>query len=293
MSYRGFRASRPFRPLCAGSLSAMFWLWATVVSAQSAAKLPELNGLIMESTFKLAGPSRPQPGERATGSAFLMGRPVPGSKDKFFYVLITAAHVLHDIEGTVATVITRSRSETKQYRRLELNIQIRNGFRNLWTQHPSEDIAAMYLTLPANVASEPIPASLLAVEEDFAKFEFHVGDEVLTTGYPNGIETSFGFGILRSGRIASHPLTPIDTVRSFLVDFSVFGGNSGGPVFINENNRAFGGAILNITRVFKILGMVTDQITMLRTGERLAVAKVVHANFIRETIELLPPQKVQ
>ena len=44
--------------------------------------------------------------------------------------------------------------------------------------------------------------------------------------------------IRASGRIASYPITPTSKTRTFLLDFEVFEGNSGGPVFLYERIRA-------------------------------------------------------
>ncbi|MBY0497656.1 MAG: serine protease [Cyanobacteria bacterium] len=248
----------------------------------------DLNGMLMESTFKISGPKASDSKQTAVGTAFLMGRPEPNQKNRFHYVLVTAAHVLHDIQGAKARLLIRTKDSNGEYRRMEIDLVIRDGFRSLWTQHPTEDVAAMYVGLPTNVASKPIPTEFLAVEDDFKKYTFSVGYEVLTIGYPNGAEAnSIGFGILRSGRIASHPLIPVTKMRGFLVDFAVFGGNSGGPVFVHQGGSALGG-VIKVGVLFRVLGLVTNQMTMTATGERLSVASVVHAAFINETINLLP-----
>jgi len=67
-----------------------------------------------------------------------------------------------------------------------------------------------------------------------------------------------------------------------------FGGNSGGPIFINQLGRPYGHVYHIDETVFKILGLVSNQVTIAATGERLNVAGVVHAQFIKETIDALP-----
>lgn len=133
--------------------------------------------------------------------------------------------------------------------------------------------------------------TFLATDADFDKYEFHPGDEVYTVGYPYGLEAnSLGFPILRSGRIASYPLSPASELKTFKVDFSVFGANSGGAIFINQLGRQYGTAYHLDERVFRVLGLVSNQVTIAATGERLNVAGIVYAQFIRETIALLPAQ---
>jgi hypothetical protein len=205
-------------------------------------------------------------------------------------VLVTTAHVLTDIKGDSATLTLRIKKPSAPYERAAHKIAIRQDGAGLWKQHPSADVAVMYVSLPDNLAAELIPQDFLATDADFEKYEFHAGDEVFTVGYPYGLEsTSFGFPVLRSGRIASHPLTPSASLKSFMVDFTVFGGNSGGPIFINQLGRHYASAVHLDERVFRILGLVSSQMTILATGERLNVAEIVHASFIRETIALLPP----
>ena len=104
--------------------------------------------------------------------------------------------------------------------------------------------------------------------------------------------------MLRSGYIASYPLIPTATVRNFLFDFNVFEGNSGGPVYFVESNRAYGNSI-NIGTVQFLVGLVSEQrvaqeqiksLNELRLERyRLGLAVVIHAALIREALDLLPP----
>ena len=128
----------------------------------------------------------------------------------------------------------------------------------------------------------------MANDSAFTSLQIRPGDEVFITGFPKGLEANaIGFPILRSGRIASFPLTPADLLGTFLVDFSVFGGNSGGPIFLNQASRAMG-AGLGLGQFVAILGLVSSQYTVTATGERLNVASIVYAKFITETIGMLP-----
>ncbi len=254
-------------------------------------KLTELNTLMMESTFKIEGESVSDPGKIAVGTGFLVGKPMPNNSQRSYYVLVTATHVLSDLKGDTATLVLRTKAAPPDgYARFEQPLAIRRDGKPLWTQHPTADVAVMYVQLPQNLATDLIAEEYLATDADFETYEFHAGDEVFTVGYPYGLESSrFGFPVLRSGRISSHPLIPAAALKSFLVDFSVYGGNSGGPIFVNQWGRQFGTGIHLDERVFRILGVVTSQMTLLATGERLNVAEVVHASFIREAMALLPP----
>ena len=130
------------------------------------------------------------------------------------------------------------------------------------------------------------------------EFELHPGDRLACLGYPLGAESNdAGIPMLRSGYIASFPLIPAATVRSFLFDFNVFEGNSGGPVYFVESNRSYGGTI-HFGTVNFLVGLVSEQrfaeeqiksLTELRTTRyRLGLAVVIHAALIREALNLLP-----
>jgi hypothetical protein len=127
----------------------------------------------------------------------------------------------------------------------------------------------------------------------------HPGDRLACLGYPlNNESNDVGFPVLRSGYIASYPLIPTATVRNFLFDFNVFEGNSGGPVYFVESNRAYGNSI-NIGTVQFLVGLVSEQrvaqeqiksLNELRLERyRLGLAVVIHAALIREALDLLPP----
>lgn len=124
-------------------------------------------------------------------------------------------------------------------------------------------------------------------------------------GFPFGAESNeVGFPILRSGKIASYPITPSSKVKTFLFDFNVFAGNSGGPAyFVGGTNRSYGGAVhLGGSRQF-LMGMVVEQRLYRQRVEDafsrreqdvpLALAQVVHASLIRQTIALLPARPTQ
>jgi hypothetical protein len=94
-----------------------------------------------------------------------------------------------------------------------------------------------------------------------------------------------GFPILRSGKIASYPIYPTKNQPTFLYDFEIFGGNSGGPVYMVECNRSFKGST-HIGKVQFVAGLVSQQ--HLCATERLALSVVVSAPLILETINMLP-----
>ena len=252
----------------------------------------EINTFLMRSTFKIIG-------ENSIGTVFILGKPCKENPDKAYYVLITATHVLANMKGDKATLFLRKKINDL-YEKLPWEISIRKEGKNLWINHPEVDVSAMYVALPMDIDIALLPIGILADDETFNKFEIHPGDELLCLGYPFSAEANkAGFPILRSGKIASFPIVPAKETKSFLFDFEVFKGNSGGPVyFVQSTARVYGGAT-HIGTIQFIAGLVseehvvTEEITSLYEKQSkvypLALAKVIHASFIKETIEMLPP----
>jgi hypothetical protein len=158
------------------------------------------------------------------------------------------------------------------------------------------DVAAIFIGVPSGTVERPVSTSLLIDDETLIKFEIHPGTELLCLGYPFGAEANaFGFPILRSGRIASYPLTPTKTTQTFLFDFTVFRGNSGGPVYFVEKNPTYGGGQHLGATIQGIVGLVVQERNITETVQELyqkretttplRLGEVVHASFIKELVE--------
>jgi hypothetical protein len=249
----------------------------------------------MESTFKI------QSGN-SIGTAFILGHPSSTQKDILYFVLVTAKHVLENFKGDTAILHFRKRVGDK-FERYSGEIAIREEGKPLWVSHPDADVAVMKLFVPkeAHIRSIPvIQTVLLANDEMLKEFELQPGDELMVLGFPFGAEANKeGFPVLRSGRIASYPLVPSTETRTFLLDFEVFKGNSGGPVCLYDRNRIYGGSV-HLGTVNILVGLVSkeraldekvkslEEVVIKR--HRLALAEVIHASLIREAIERLFPE---
>ncbi len=197
----------------------------------------DINTALMKATFKIEG--RTAQGQPTIGTAFVMGRPsahpLGDQPQKFRIVLITAAHVLNEMQGDQAILHLRRRVSTDNWVRIPFPIRIRASGQAIWKKHPDADVAVMYIDLPRDVPIEQFSTDMLADDKIMEKYEVHPGDELKCLGYPFGLESNdAGFPVLRSGKIASYPLLPTASTRTFLFDFRVFKGNSGGPVYIEE-----------------------------------------------------------
>jgi len=251
----------------------------------------ELNTILMRSTFKIQGIN-------STGTAFILGKPLKKEPKRAYYVLITATHVLENMKGEKATLFLRKKTK-KSFKKISWSIPIRKQNKDIWVKHPEVDVSAMYVVLPENIDLALLPINILGDDDIFDKFEIHPGDELFCLGFPFSAEANpAGFPILRSGKIASFPIIPAKETKYFLFDFEVFPGNSGGPVYFVQSGRTYRGGMHTGTIQF-IAGLVsqehiiTEKIKSIYEEQvkkhPLALARVIHASFIKEVIELLPP----
>ena len=90
------------------------------------------------------------------------------------------------------------------------NLRIRDAAgHELWTHHPSRDVAAIAITAPADFAKAAIPKDYLASDDTFTKYKVGAGDEMMALGFPRGLSANqAGFPILRAGKVASYPIAP-------------------------------------------------------------------------------------
>lgn len=251
----------------------------------------ELNTILMRSTFKIQGIN-------SIGTAFILGKPSKKEPEKVYYVLITATHVLENMKGNKATLFLRKKTKNS-FKKISWSIPIRKQNKDIWVKHPEVDVSAMYVALPKNIDLALLSVNMLGGDDIFDKFEIHPGDELLCLGFPFSAEANpAGFPILRSGKIASFPIIPAKETKCFLFDFEVFPGNSGGPVYFVQSGRTYRGA-MHVGTIQFIAGLVsqehiiTEKIKSIYEEQvkkhPLALAKIIHASFIKEVIELLLP----
>lgn len=222
-------------------------------------------------------------GTRRVGTAFLINAPRPDGTPRT--VLVTANHVLDGMEGPDARLGWRNEMPGGGWRFTPEPLRIRDHDGDpVWTKHPDRDIAVMEISAPPVFARAAIPIAWLASGEDLDAWQIGPGDELLTLGYPRGYSSNTaGFPILRAGRIASWPLTPIQSFPVFLLDFPVFPGNSGGPVFWTPAARKLPGTV-QPDHPF-IAGVLTSEVRP--SDEPLGIGVVAHASYVRESIALL------
>ena len=223
-------------------------------------------------------------GTRTVGTGFLIAETAPDGTPRT--VLVTANHVLAKMPGTEANVGYRIANPDGSWNYSPQTLSIRDADgAKLWTQHPSRDVAAISITAPEEFARAAIPLSWLAQDDTFQTNQVGAGDEMMALGFPRGLAANqAGFPILRAGRVASFPIAPAQVFPTFLLDFTVFPGNSGGPVFMSQAARRRVGATEGQDVQF-IAGLLTQQVEL--NSERLEIGIVTHAKYIRETLALM------
>ena len=226
-------------------------------------------------------------GTRTVGTGFLISDPTPDGKPRT--VLVTANHVFKKMPGAIATIGFRFENADGSWRYDPEPLRIRDGAKELWIHHPDRDVAVISIDAPAEFAKAAIPQSWLAGNDTFAKYDVGPGDEMLALGFPEGLSANTaGFPILRSGRVASFPLGPSTAFPTFLLDFNVFPGNSGGPVYMAQGARRRPGAAGTDDAQF-ISGMLTQQVEL--NSQNLSIGIVTDARFVREALALLDDPK--
>ena len=244
----------------------------------------DLSVELMHATVQLEQPLGN--GTRTVGTGFLISEVAPDGRPRT--ILVTANHVFQQMPGQVARIGYRVQNPDGSWSYSPQPLRIRDpGGHELWTHHPSRDVAAIAIAAPAEFAKAAIPEDYLATDDTFTKYQVEAGDELMALGFPRGLAANqAGFPILRAGRIASYPVAPAKIFPTFLLDFAVFPGNSGGPVFMhNEARRSPGDAAQAPQDVEFIAGLLTQQVEL--NNERLEIGIVTHAKYIRETVGLV------
>jgi len=221
-------------------------------------------------------------GTRTVGTGFLISAPSSDGNPRT--LLVTANHVLEKMPGKDAQIGYRIANADGSWSYSPQPLRIRDSVgHELWTHHPSRDVAVIAVTAPAAFAKAAIPIDYLAGDETFSKYSVGAGDEMMALGFPRGLAANpAGFPILRSGRVASFPVAPARIFPTFLLDFAVFPGNSGGPVFISDQSHRRRGADRPSQDFEFIAGLLTQEVEL--NSERLEIGIVTHAQYIRETI---------
>jgi hypothetical protein len=229
---------------------------------------------MVEATFKFYDPD-------STATCFFVRRESP---DKALY-LVTAAHVLERTKGKTAIVVLRERLADGSYERRDCTIAIRSDGKPLWVRHAKEDAAVLRLSQPFPVPAAALSITDLVDENRLTTSGLHICSRLFVLTYPQRFEgNDAGFAVARQGIVASHPMQPVERYRTFLASFTTFAGDSGGPVFVagSDGHPLVIGIVLAQIRYDE---RVTAEYEERTTHHPFGLGKVLHAQFIRETVE--------
>ncbi|KPJ51358.1 hypothetical protein AMJ40_00205 [candidate division TA06 bacterium DG_26] len=248
---------------------------------------------LMESTFKLWG-------EGSCGTGFILSVPAEEDSESVRHILVTARHVLENIQGDSVQIILRNERGDGKWEELPYWVRCRQDGRQVWIGHEDEtvDVAAMRVRVPRHIRIPLVSPDALADDQFLRDAGVHPGDELLCLGYPLCAASGRGeFAILRSGRVASYPLIPTRRMKTFLYDFEILNGHSGGPVYLIREKQKETEPRYREDARWAIVGLVSREATIPAgrtpvhagsdTTRQLRMAQVVHASLIRETIERL------
>lgn len=205
----------------------------------------------------------------ATG--FLVGYD-SGQKGKdgetlYHYFLVTNRHVFDNLNS----VDLKFNHHTLGYKYYTVNLK--QGGKQIWKAHhdPTIDIAVLYLNIPhlkkdgAKYKYFLDDGEYIAYKDRFEELGISLGDDVFVLGFPLGlVESGKKYVIVKSGIIARLNEIILDNQKGFLIDSSIFPGNSGSPVIIKPTNVKLSDT--KAARFPHIIGIISSYIPYIQTA---------------------------
>lgn len=245
---------------------------------------------------------------RWIGTGFIYGDALGGTDPQWMPYLITNKHVLGDLDKVWVKFNSASGLDSNDYPILLKN----QDSKRLWTGHPNPDVDVAVIGLHGGYLQQE------ARRFNFFKSDVHLmnkaemnsgqvseGDRVFVLGFPMAlVDQTRQYTICRHG-ILSRVKDCLDgRTHSFLIDASVFPGNSGGPVIICPSALAIEGtqaipraALIGVVKQYLYYEdvAVSRQTGLPRVSfqENSGLAKVESVDCIGETIEEDKRQKIQ
>ena len=186
---------------------------------------------IQVETEKGRGEYRPS----ATGVliGFVSEKSEDPNKTKYRIFLMTNRHVFEN-KGRVWLRFDKAEGGGTKIFPVDLKV----GKKEMWLSHRNKKIDLAMLTVSPQfltqngVAWHFVQEELFAYHKDFERIGISPGDEIFITGFPLGLvgETQ-NFALVRSGMLSRTDNEVVKEAGAFLVDASIFPGNSGGPIF--------------------------------------------------------------
>ena len=173
-----------------------------------------------------------------------------------------------------------------------------------WTFHPDPDIDAAIRGFHISDPRGPVETAVsfyggsdTMLREQLIETEFREGNEVFTLGFPVlEVSEDRNYVIVRQGIVARIQDWYDEIGMSFLIDASIFPGNSGGPVLAKPTLHTYGTPITSAKLVGMVSGYVpyrdiarSDQTSLpvLVSEENSGLGYVVPLDVIDETIQVV------
>jgi hypothetical protein len=241
---------------------------------------PSFNDQLFEAVYRVVGAD----GDIATGF-FVSCNSDSGNTS----ILVTARHVLDNIESDSASIYLRKKTNGGDFELFKYTFPVRYQGTPLYTVHPDStiDIAAARVPLPTGFDARVIGQSLFADSSDFVDYELKAGTSVSYLGYPEGMAMEHSdYALLRRGAIASHPLAPM---TPFLIDGIILRGNSGSPVIVDPGTQVVKGKLQSLSP--KLIGIVVNVRVTRQAGDKkpeyLHIGRVVPSTRLLELLHLM------
>ena len=239
---------------------------ATVDLARSSGLTPTEK--MMWSTYALVTP-------KGMATCVIVNRRDPAAPDGVVPVVITSAHVLAAAPNGPYYLIVR---ETQRGQNPNLGIlEFKSALPGdrAYFENPNADVAVLELKIPPELAGQVSLTSFIderAIGRDAD--EARVGEDLSILGFPHVFPgTAGGFAVLRSGKMASYSTGTRADREKFLINASVYGGDSGAPVFASKRLGPL-----------RLVGLIAERVGEKDQGIPLAIA--LNASVIRETLDM-------
>jgi trypsin-like peptidase len=184
---------------------------------------------------------------RTIGTGFFIGlgygdRSASGVENCRLF-LVTNRHVLAGREDLLIRVNRKGGAAQR------VCLPLGGGEGRTWATHPDERVDVAVVLINARALGEagmdfryfrPTDVALVATMK---ALDIGPGEELFVLGFPMGMSgVERNYVIARSGIIARFDDEILSASRTFLIDASVFPGNSGGPVIVKPNSDSLAGA---------------------------------------------------
>ena len=240
---------------------------------------PEEN--LIHATFKVYN-------KASTGTGFLLRDPAPAASPTNV-ILITAAHAFNKASDDSVLLVCRVEGEDG-WQRFDHKVMIRNGTNELWTAHPTQDVAVLRCTLPPNVKFFALPMTAIASETAAQAAGLTVGSRLFYFGFPFQTEANkAAFPLFREALVTSYPLFPVTRYPTLYITAPTFAGDSGAPVAMRQPSPG--------TSIPLVVGLVVSRTQQndkfsnddwtIHFKRDMNLGSFVQSEYILETLKLL------